>query len=148
MSREQDREYQPRAKVIEVPERAPEGFDLRTHVKDGKTGQPIREQHYRLRIVGGTKYFERPVGSGNLWYESAEAAGRWAATDQMDKKGKPVFAVNPDAPHLAYSAPKSAAETNEELQDENAELRKELAARDAELERVTAPQKQGTPPKA
>ena len=45
-----------------------EGFDLRTHIRDPKTGRVIGSQPYRLRVSReGGRQFERPVGSG-VWY--------------------------------------------------------------------------------
>jgi hypothetical protein len=78
-----------------------QGFDLRTHIRDPKTGQVIKKQPYKLYIgkfdgsnVG--KFYERPVGSGNLFYENGAVAGR-----MVDGK------VNHAVPHVAVVSPKS-----------------------------------------
>ena len=46
-------------------------FDLRTHIKDPKTGAIVKIQHYRMDIdkTKGIR-FERPIGSGN-WFDGA-----------------------------------------------------------------------------
>jgi len=49
-------------------------FDLRTKIIDNKTKRIIKYQPYRLFVKGGTQKFERPVGSGNLWYSNGEPA--------------------------------------------------------------------------
>lgn len=43
-----------------------EGFDLRTHIRDAKTGNVKKLQPYRLRIKNGVKIFER---GGKFFYE-------------------------------------------------------------------------------
>lgn len=50
-----------------------EGFDLRTHIRDPKSGRIIIDQPYRLYISkDGVRVFERPPGSGNKFYENGE----------------------------------------------------------------------------
>lgn len=46
----------------------PKAFDLRTHVKDPKTGETIKMNHYKMEVskTDGTR-FERPIGSGNYF---------------------------------------------------------------------------------
>lgn len=119
----QDLDYQPKAAVTEHPQKNPGSFDLRTHVKDAKTGRLLYEQNYDLHIVGGVKYFERPCGSGNLWYESGEAAGRW-------EQGQ----AHPDKAHIAFTAPTTDQRTPEGVVAENEALRAEIAAMKAEKE--------------
>jgi hypothetical protein len=51
-------------------------FDLRTEIRNPKTGQVITKQPYRLYARKGGHYFERPKNSGNLWFRGGEAAGR------------------------------------------------------------------------
>lgn len=97
-----------------------EKFDLRTHIRD-KKGRLVATNTYRCHIVNGSKFFERPVGSGNLWFEDGTAAGRWVA-------GK----VDKGAEHIAYTAPQAAPDTfATELQNAKSEaeqLRREIAA--------------------
>ena len=50
-----------------------EPFDLRTHIRDPKSGRIVVEQPYRLYVQkDGGKVFERPPGSGNKFYENGE----------------------------------------------------------------------------
>ena len=51
-------------------------FDLKTVIRDSKTGSVVSRQPYRLHVKSGTKYYERPVGSGNLWFEDGSHAGQ------------------------------------------------------------------------
>lgn len=53
-----------------------ERFDLKTVIRNPKTGAIIKRQPYRLHVKGGSKYFERPVNSGNLWFEDGRPAGQ------------------------------------------------------------------------
>ncbi len=53
----------------------PNKFDLRTHEWDAQ-GILVRKNLYRLHIREGNHYFERPVNSGNLWFENNQPAGR------------------------------------------------------------------------
>lgn len=59
-------------------------FDLRVVLRDPKTGRVVKHQPYRRRVVKGVTTYERPVGSGNLWYENGDSAGRWVV-----EEGKP-----------------------------------------------------------
>lgn len=62
------------AKQIEyVPD--PNKFDLVTHKFDPQ-GRLTSKNTYRTYIMDGSSYFERPVNSGNLWYENNQPAGR------------------------------------------------------------------------
>lgn len=73
-------------------------FDLRTHLRDEKSGVVVRKNPYRLYYREGIQYFERPVGSGNLWFKSGEPAGR-----MIDNKIQEVE-------HVAYNPPPTADE--------------------------------------
>lgn len=46
-------------------------FDLDTHKRNNK-GQIIHVQEYRMTIDGGVKKFERPVGSGQWYFENGD----------------------------------------------------------------------------
>lgn len=97
---------------------APKLFDLKTHNFDPK-GRLLSTNHYTLRIISGSRYFERPVGSGNLFDEAGEPAGRL-----VDGK------VESGALHIDFIPPREA--TPEELAAENAALQRELLAIKAE----------------
>jgi len=49
-------------------------FDLKVQHRDAKTGRITEVNPYRLHIKGNKKYYERPVGSGNLWFEDGTPA--------------------------------------------------------------------------
>jgi len=51
----------------------PKQFDKQVHIRDPKTGKVIQSNHYRMFMQGRLCYFERPVKSGNFFYESGEA---------------------------------------------------------------------------
>jgi hypothetical protein len=68
-----------------------EGFDLQVHIRNAK-GQIVREQPYRMRVQDGNKTFERPVGSGQWYFENgkpvneakAEVVSTQAAEEKLD----------------------------------------------------------------
>lgn len=107
-----------------MPNVAHKTFDLKTHTTDGLNGEVTLTNPYRLRIIGPIKFFERPVGSGNLWTEADEPAGRWIA-------GK----VDATAAHIEWIPPVSGAE---KLQRELADARGTEAALRAELDAIKA----------
>lgn len=51
-----------------------ESFDLRTHIRDPKTHKIVEIKAYRLHILNGKRYFERPSGSGEFYFEGGERA--------------------------------------------------------------------------
>ena len=51
----------------------PNKFDLRTHLFDNQ-GRLVKKNHYVLRVINGVSYYERPVNSGNLWFENNQPA--------------------------------------------------------------------------
>jgi hypothetical protein len=83
-----------------------QGFDLRTHIRDGK-GNIVQEQPYRLHINGDKREYERPPGSGNFYTEGGT----------LLRKGK-------DLP------PPVKEVSVEELQKQIAELKAKLAGQD------------------
>jgi len=123
----QNADYQPKPEIIEHPARVGTGFDLRTHIKNAKTGETIKEQPYRRFCVGLKVYYERPKFSGNLVFEDGKHAGRRF----QDKEGK--WVIDESLPHEAYVAKRTELVRPEDIADENEALRAELAARDAEL---------------
>ncbi len=79
-------------------------FDLITHPRDAKTGRVTKINPYRLHIMSGKdggEYFERPTGSGNLYYRDGKPAG------QMVKNEHGQNIVKKNAPHIEWLAPKT-----------------------------------------
>lgn len=112
-------------------------FDLQTHVRD-KYGKLIKTNPYRRYCRGGEVYYERPVGSGNLWYENNEPAGR-----MIDNK------VDRTAAHVEFTAPVSEdqklVKAVLDTKAENEALRRELEALKAEAQatkKIEVPQTQ------
>lgn len=111
-------------------------FDLQTHFFDGR-GRLKGHSPYRLHIDRGTSLFERPVNSGNLFYENNEKAGR--VEYSRDAEGR-IFAkkFDPKATHKEYVKPLSADEKvhyeNESMREQITKLEAELAAINAEKE--------------
>lgn len=96
-----------------------EKFDILVHIRDRKTGRMIAENPYVLRKHHGVDYFERPKGSGNLYFGNNEPAGRYEA-------GKFL----PDAAHKEWVKPLNEKELVAQAiaakDDENAKLKAEL----------------------
>lgn len=113
------------AKLLENPN--PEKFDTRVHIRDAR-GNMVHKQPYKLHIIGGKKYYERPVGSGNLWYENNESAGRMLAGNIIDKK----------ADHIDWIPPKTGAE---KLYEDLATTKQQLDAARAEIDAIKKEQK-------
>lgn len=114
----------------------PNKFDLRTHETDAR-GRVKGTKLYRLHSKDGVQLFERPVDSGNLFYENNEEAGR--VTVVKDKRGRIVGKkFDLDAKHVAFKTPMNEAEEMERKLDEAnaraAAAEKELAAIRAEKE--------------
>lgn len=79
----------------------PNKFDLITHHWN-RQGQLTRTNLYILYVIEGNKYFERPVNSGNLWYENNQPAGRMEKSFNDDGVvSKKVFKLG--APHKDYT---------------------------------------------
>jgi len=52
-------------------------FDPRVvHTRNPKTGRVIRVNPFKLIVERGSRYYEHPVGSGNLYFEDRHVAGR------------------------------------------------------------------------
>lgn len=72
------REPVEKPKVVEAPERDfSTGFDYRVQIRDAKTGRIHAIQHYAMHIRNGETLLERPIGSGNAFFQNGEPAGRW-----------------------------------------------------------------------
>lgn len=99
---------------------AADKFDIIVQKRDRKTGRVIDENPYVLRVHGGVQYFERPKGSGNLFFGNNEPAGRY------DKGRFLVGSARVD--HIEWTKP---------LTDED-KVRQAVAAQAAENERLKA----------
>lgn len=105
----------------------PNKFDLTVHHRD-RLGRVLKVVPYRLHVYEGRRLFERPVGSGNVWYENNEPAGRMEftilGTGQQKKKW------NEAAKHELWVPPVSedarVSEENAKLQKANEQLMQEL----------------------
>lgn len=113
----------------------PNKFDLRTHYWDA-TGKLVKRDPYVLYVRDGVQYYERPVGSGNLWFENNQPAGRMSRKTHPDGKSHKQF--DHAATHIEFTEPLSGEqEMHYELELErmqNAELKRELDAIKAERE--------------
>jgi len=114
----------------------PNKFDLQVHAWDGQ-GQLVKANHYRQFIIGGITYYERPVNSGNLWFENNQPAGRMEyELGDSGKIGKKT--LNKEAEHLVFTKPLSGAEKVhfelEKARERNAQLEAEIAAIKVESE--------------
>lgn len=101
-------------------------FDLKTHTFNAR-GILTNVNLYRLHVINGCQLYERPVNSGNLWYENDEPAGRvtYEGTGKIKKK-----VIDNEAEHIAYVAPLTGDEKlhfdHENLKLENAKLLAEI----------------------
>lgn len=113
------------AKKAQLQAKGPEGFDLRSNIKN-RDGEVETQQDYFIHLEQSQQYFERPVGSGNLFFLSGEEAGRVV----IDEDGKKKFDFQ--AEHELVSARMSEEEEmKHELKASRAAaeaLQKELAA--------------------
>lgn len=114
----------------------PNKFDLKVHHRTRK-GHLIKVDPYNLYIDKGTHYYERPILSGNLFFENNAPAGR--IERDFDKNGN-IISEKFDftAAHKEYVPPVTGAEKlaaeNADLQAKYAQAQAELAAIKAELE--------------
>lgn len=79
----------------------PAGFDLRNRITD-KHGEVIEKQDYFIHSKGAQQFFERPPGSGNLFYISGEPAGRL----ELGEGGQKVILEG--EPHQEFEVPLDA----------------------------------------
>jgi len=47
-------------------------FDLRSHIRDPKSGKILEEQHYAAHVSSEGTVYERPIGSGMMYLLSGE----------------------------------------------------------------------------
>ncbi len=85
-------------------------FDIKVQHRNVKTGRIQQNNTYRLHIVQGKRYFERPLGSGHLYYETGEAAGQIEWENEGKKK-----VIKEGVAHRAYNRPLTV---NEQMQRE------------------------------
>lgn len=115
------------------------GFDLRTLVRDERSGEILKNEPYTLHNEGGIEYFESPKGSGNLFYRNGEPAGR-IEFPKVDKQGRRVGKgeIKLGEEHKEFEKPLDANADlfaqNKALSARNAEIERELAALKAERE--------------
>lgn len=104
-----------------VEEAKPEGFDLRTHYWDRETKKLSHINPYRMHTIEGVQYFERPAGSGNVYWKNGKPAG------VLDLK---TMKVDHEKAHVEWVAPLTAEQKEQEevraVLAQNAELRREL----------------------
>lgn len=108
----------------------PNKFDLIVHRWDSKGNRIGSPNYYRLHNKDHVNYYERPVDSGNLWFENNQPAGRIEYVE--DGKGGLTKEIRVGAPHKEYVAPltgsaKIASEV-EQLRAKNEQLQREIAA--------------------
>lgn len=113
-----------------VPYQDPNRFNLRTHETDAR-GRVRGSNLYRMYVRDGTQVFERPVNSGNLFYENNQPAGRVEIErNPAGKITKKTFDF--EAEHKAYRTPANKQEEMEmklmESDARAAAAEKELAA--------------------
>jgi hypothetical protein len=106
----------------------PNKFDTRTHLFDNQ-GRLVKKNHYTLYVVDGEQFYERPVGSGNLWYANNRSAGRVL----HDAAGKRTF--NHTAEHITF-VPK--LEGHEAIEFELFHEKEKSAALEKELSQIKA----------
>lgn len=117
-------------------------FDLKVTIRDPKTGGIIAKNPYRLHIQGGSKFYERPVNSGNVYTEDGEPAGRCKPKFNKKSGKQEGVEILPEAEHEAWTAPVTAdqAVANQLVSQSNEleALKLELASIKAESVAVKA----------
>lgn len=108
-------------------------FDIRTHRFDHRGRLKSRNLH-RVHVQNGTVLYERPVNSGNLFYENNQPAGRVEVV--LDERGKiKSKKFDHSAMHKEFVAPLTGSE---KLHFENQQLSAQLQAAMKELEAIKA----------
>lgn len=98
------------------------GFNpLIVHSRDTKTNRVVEANPFRVIVEKGTRFYEWPKSSGNLWYENRMPAGR------LEDGG-----VIRGAKHAKWAAPvtedQKVGQQNAALVQENKKLMSELAS--------------------
>ncbi len=116
-------------------------FDLRVQHRDAKTGSVRRQDPYRLHVVDGKSYYERPKGSGNLYWADGGAAAQifWENDgkkkvikelgEYKDKEGKTY-----EVEHTQYERPLTVNEKMQREYDARGQKVEDQATRIMELE--------------
>ncbi len=122
----------------------PSKFDLMVHRWDSQ-GNLIRANHYRSFIVDHSRYYERPINSGNLWSEANQPCGRveYILDDETGKIADKVF--NFKAEHKDYVAPATGAAL---VALERDQAKAALAAAQAELAAIKGERQPDDTPEA
>lgn len=126
-------EAQAAKKVIEFPAKADEGFDIRTHIRDAKTGRLHILQPFAYHAQGDLRLHERPIGSGNMFSPNGDPIGRWT----LKGEGKNRLWEKISEQHTEV-APNIPVNREEHLENELTASQKEVAALKAEREALLA----------
>lgn len=101
---------------------------LQVHFRDPQTKQIVDVKAYRLIIDQGTRFYEYPKGSSNLWWENREPAG------VLGEDGRPIRG----AEHKVWTPPvtvdQTIAQENATLKQDRDKIAKELEAIKKEME--------------
>lgn len=108
--------------MAEQKEEGVKPFDIVVNKWDNKTKRMVEKNPYRLHVVRNVEYFERPVGSGNLYSKDGIPSGRMVNLRNME--------IDRDAAHIEWTAPKTEADLKE---IRYAEMQKRIAEYEAEL---------------
>lgn len=93
-------------------------FDLTVHHRDPKTGAITKEDHYALHIGQDGHLFERPIGSGMMYY----ANGVLAKDLYKDKRESEAKAKENEIQAKADSEKKAQDERMASLSDERKKI--------------------------
>jgi len=95
---------------------------LIVHYRDDKTKRVVKTNSFRCIAHKGVRFYEWPKGSGNLWWENQEPAGR------LSDKGEPIQG----AAHVEWAPPptqdEAVASQFKAMEMENKRLMLELSA--------------------
>jgi len=117
-------------------------FDKRVQIRDPKSGRVIATNPYRKFVRKEGEFYERPVGSGNLFWDDNTPAGR--AIFHTDAAGKvSIKEIQKGAEHVAPVSEKSKADKLVEdlvaKEKKIAELESKLIAKESDAALKTAP---------
>ncbi len=97
-------------------------FEIQTHYWDSKSRKLSHKNPYRMWHVRGVQYWERPVGSGNLYTKDGAPCGRIVDFTKC--------IIDKNAKHIDWERPKTEEELRDikfnELEAKNKELLREL----------------------
>lgn len=114
---------------VDAEAQDPKTFSLKVHHRD-RRGVLLNKQPYTMFVKGGVQYFERPVNSGNIFFENMDPAGR--VERHVDKKGVITAKFDFEAEHKEYIPPVTGAEKIamelEQSKAKNEALERELLA--------------------